>query len=324
MRWAPARTSACRKGPNVSTARRTAVIINPAAATGRAGRDWPKLEAAVREAIGEFAVFPTSEEESATDLTRKALRNGYERIISVGGDGTHNAVVNGFFESGKPIRAEACLGIISKGTMADYCRTLGIPRGEEGVSVLVNGRCRPVDVGRVTLTRDDGARTTRYFTNLADFGIGGEVVKHEHDVGKPLGTAFRFLYGTFKAMSTYKNPVMRIEIDGEHIVGRVYDVIIAKGQYYGGGMHVAPAALLDNGLFDVYVVGDISYGQALLNLPKLYRGRLTDRSDKVRYFRAKQIDASSEAKVAIGMDGEHPGFLPATFEIMPRALRVIS
>ena len=99
--------------------------------------------------------------------------------------------------------------------------------------------------------------------------------------------------------------------------------MVANGQFYGGGIHVAREARMDSGVFEVYVLGDIGFWKALVNLPGLYSGSFVTRSDLVRHFKAARVVAQSEERVLLNLDGEQPGMLPATFEVLPSALQLV-
>ncbi len=303
-------------------AERIAVLVNPRAANGRTGKRWPAMGATLRQALGGYTLLLTESPGHATELVRKALREGHDRIISVGGDGTHNEVVNGFFEDDSLLNPEASLAIVPAGTGSDLARTLLLPRGVDALPYVVDARYMRVDVGRVRYTTPDGEQDVRHFINIADFGAGGEVVKRVNRSSKFFGGFLSFLWGSISTLALYENREIQIEIDGVEMSGRINNVMVANGQYYGGGMHVAPHARLDSRAFDVYVIGDVGKAEAVINLPKLYRGRLLRKPDKVRYFRASRVFADSSQEVLLNLDGEQPGRLPVSIQLLPSVLKV--
>ncbi len=301
-----------------------AVIYNPASAGGRTGRRRHHLEAALRVAFGEFTSLATEEPAHAVELTRSALREGHDRVISVGGDGTHWEVINGFFEGYLPINPRASLGIVPHGTGSDLPRTLAMPKGIKAVPILKQWRTVSADIGRVTYTLNGGGHGSGYFLNTAHIGMGGEVVHKVNRTTKQWGGFGSFLWGTVVTLVKYENKPIQIEIDGIQIDQICRDIVVANGQYDGGGMHVAPRARLDSGRFEVYVIGDVSRPDALFHLPLLYRGQLEKRADKVKYFKAARITARSPEEVLITLDGEQPGRLPAAIEMVPAALNIVA
>ncbi len=303
---------------------KTAVILNPRAAAGRAGRQWPEIQRALHDALGGYALFRTERSAHATELVRTALQDGYERVVSVGGDGTHHEVVNGFFHNGRPVNPDALLGILPIGTGSDLGRTLRLPRGIGAVPVLTQGKVVESDVGRVNFRGRDDRIETAHFINVADFGAGGAVAEHVNRSSKRMGGFLSFLWGTTRTLARYRAPAFELEIDGEKLEQRCLTVIVANAEYFGGGIHVAREARLDDGLLDVFVVHDLPYLTCLRHLRDFYTGQVLDKPHLVRPFKAVRIALRSPDRVLVNLDGELPGQLPATVEVVPRAIRLIT
>jgi YegS/Rv2252/BmrU family lipid kinase len=301
-----------------------AVIANPYSGNGRTARRLPELAEHIRAEVGDCILLRTESPGHATELVRDALRDGCDRIVSVGGDGTHHEVVNGFFDGMLPINPRAVMAIIPMGTGSDLARTLHMPRGHKAVSFLTSNRIIAADLGRMTFTTPQGGQEFLYFINTCHIGMGGAVVERVNRTSKKYGGFFTFLWGMLTTLFTYNCPMMNLEIDGKQLDQRCRDVIIANGQYDGGGMHVAPNARFDNGTFEVYVMRDITWWQALMNVPKIYRGRLMDRPEWIKYFVAKRITVRSPEKVPVNLDGEQPGTTPAAIEIVPAAINLVT
>jgi len=302
-----------------------AAVVNPYSGNGRADRQWPDIARMIEDMVGDFTFLRTERPGHATELVRQALKEGCERIISVGGDGTHHEVINGFFEGLLPINPRAAMAIMPLGTGSDLARTLRMPKGRAAIPHLVGDRVVAADLGRVTFTLPDGSgQSFLYFINTCHVGMGGAVVERVNRTTKKYGGLFSYLWGTLATLATYEPPFLEIEIDGYQLDQVCRDVIIAKGQYDGGGMHVAPNAQIDDGVFDVYVLGNISRTFCLTHLPAIYRGRLGDFPDKIKYFPASRITIRSDVPVLINLDGEQPGQLPAAIEVMPKALNIVT
>lgn len=304
----------------MSTARKTAVLMNPKSANGRTGKAWPRLEPRLRAVLGVYTLLVTERPWHAAELTRKALHEGHDRVVSVGGDGTHHEVLNGFFDGYLPINPEASLAIFPHGTGSDLARTLGVSREEDAFAVLERHVIRHVDIGRATFTLPGGSTDVRYFINVADFGLGGVVVARVNGSSKRLGPFLTFLLALLRSLMTFRNPHVRLQVDGEHIEQRSVNVMVANGQYYGGGIHVAREATMASGSFEVYVLGDVGFWKALWYVPSLYSGAYVERADLVRRFTASRVVAQSAERVLLNLDGEQPGLLPAVIEILPSAL----
>lgn len=302
---------------------KTAAVVNPHAAAGRTGAVWRRLEPIFKETVGEFSFLETQRPGHATQLVRQALRDGFDRIVSVGGDGTHHEVINGFFDGVSLINPEAVLAILPIGTGSDLARTLHLPRGPGAIPLIAGGGTVRADVGRVRFTLQDGREDIRHFINVAHAGAGGAVAVRVNRGPKKWGGFLSFLWGVITTLAAYENKLLRLTIDGTQWSQVCNDVIIANGQYDGGGMHVAPDARIDSGHFEVYVIGDVGRLEAFANLPRIYRGTLMGRPDKVQHFQATQIALTSDQRVLINLDGEQTGQLPATFDILPHALNIV-
>jgi YegS/Rv2252/BmrU family lipid kinase len=313
------------------------VIVNPRSQNGALGKKWPDLARIVGRELGGFDTRFTAAPGDATRLTRAALEDGAERIIAVGGDGTIHEVVNGFFATtggqgdDRAIRPGAALGILPFGTGGDFRKTVKLPKDSEGAArVLAADRRQRIDLG-VLEYHQGGARGPLgrcYFINIASFGIGGLVDQIVNTSSKRLGGRLSFLVGTARAALRYRNQKVRLEFDqnpDDFIETTINNVAIANGQYFGGGMHIAPEAELDDGRFDVVVLGDLTTTDFLLNGHRVYLGKHLA-MDKVTCRRASRVDArpvNADEDVRLDVDGEAPGVLPARFRLLPKALDLV-
>jgi YegS/Rv2252/BmrU family lipid kinase len=258
-------------------------------------------------------------------LTRQALLDGSERIVCIGGDGTLNEIVNGFMGDDGPIRSDAMLGYIPRGTGCDFIRSALIPKElDKALDLIYRAKVRQIDLGRLTYRDHDGLRRRRYFHNIASFGLGGEVDDRVNRTTKVFGGFLSFIWATLISILIYESRRIHLKVDEsfDHEVV-TWHVAVANGQYQGGGMWVAPGAAIDDGLFHVTVVGDLSLAEIFRYLPKLYNGKILE-LEKVESMTAGRIEASSDQCVLLDVDGEQPGQLPATFEMVPKALSLIT
>jgi len=299
-------------------------IVNPASANRTTGKVWPSISDRLGRAGLEHDYAVTSGPGEATLLTRRALQDGYKTIIAVGGDGTTNEVVNGFFDGDRFLGEGVRLGLISRGTGRDLVRTLGIPRDEDqAVERLRTGRTRRVDLGRVEFVGHDGTRQVRYFINVGDLGLGGDTVARVNRTTKAFGGFVSFLWGTLATVASYRNKDLVVTVDDREVArGRMCIVVVANGQYFGGGMRIAPLAVMDDGLFDVVVVGDLGRLELVLNIAKVYRGAHLDHP-KVRMWRGCTVGIRGAQPALLDLDGEQPGRTDAIFTLLPGLLDVI-
>jgi diacylglycerol kinase (ATP) len=308
---------------------RTVVIVNPKSQGGKLGKRWTSEIADVLQRAFPFDEVITKGPGDATLLAREALRAGAERIVAIGGDGTVNETVNGFFdEAGQPIAPNASFALIPFGTGGDFRRTFHLPTEiADAAKVVAADHRKKIDVGRLTFRTTAGETAHRMFANIASFGVSGVVDRLVNESGKKLGR-LSFLWATARATLGYKNQRVQLVFDGntaERVEATINTVAVANGRFFGGAMMVAPDAEVDDGMFDVVAMGDLGFGDLLVSGRRIYKGtHLT--MDKVSTRRAKVVEAEPidpNAVVELDVDGESPGRLPARFEIVPGALWMV-
>lgn len=261
----------------------------------------------------------------ATRITSAAVAAGRPTVVAAGGDGCINEVVNGFFASGKAATTTR-LGVLPMGTGGDFRRTFGIESGPEAAGlILAAGREQTIDAGRATVSLPGGGSVTRHFINIADAGIGGDVVDRVNRSSKRLGGDLTFLVASLVSLLRWKNQPMRASVDGEVFdFGAAQQVVIANCRYFGSGMMIAPDADPEDGLFDVVMVGDVGIVESLRGLSQIKAGKHVEEGNpKYTLVRGRRVEVTSPSQVLVEMDGEQPGRLPATFEVVPAALRMI-
>jgi YegS/Rv2252/BmrU family lipid kinase len=256
----------------------------------------------------------------AIELARAAAAKGYEMVVSVGGDGTINEIVNGLYAAGNI--SGAMLGIVSTGTGSDYIRTVGLSRRyDDACRRFLQPKKLTVDLGIVEYA-SNGRRAERVFVNFAGMGFDAEIVRRTTQQFKALGSMPAYLLGTLTTLVLSRKWDVSLKVDGEVVERRVCTVIMNNGRYGGGGMLTAPGASLEDGFFDVLVVGDLSKPDLLWSLPRIYKGtHLTH--PKVTMKRAKEIEVRSARPMQLQADGELLGQVPARFRILPSVLNIV-
>ncbi|MBN2266111.1 MAG: diacylglycerol kinase family lipid kinase [Candidatus Aminicenantes bacterium] len=303
---------------------KTKVIVNPASNRGRTRKRWSEIFDGLKSFLREFKFDFTEKPLHATALAREAIKDGVELLIGVGGDGTMNEIANGFYEDRRIINPEVTLGLVPSGTGCDLIRSLNIPAGLRGaLRVLTDAPAVRVDVGQVRFTSNDGREEERYFLNVADFGLGGEVVREvtERRMQRKASSYVRCLLTT---MARYRNKRVRIRVDGETLPDGEYLIgAVANGKIFGKGMKVAPDARLDDGLFDAVLVRGFRFLEFCRHGWKLMNGSHVTHP-KVSVVKGRRIEAWAEEgeEVLLELDGDQLGRLPATFEIVPANLLI--
>ena len=299
------------------------MIVNPRSRNGATGRRWGELESKLRAELGVFESELTRGPRDAERIAREGVRSGIERVLVAGGDGTLNEVASGLLAAG--LGGYAQIGVLPLGTGGDFARSAGMPlRMDDAIAALKQANPRAIDAGRICYR--DGAlnETTSYFVNVASFGISGLTDQLVNQTTKRFGGKVSFLAGTLKALVRYRAAPVSVRVDGTLMHdGPLMIAAAANGRWFGGGMHVAPEARLDDGLLDIVLVPEHPKLKLISKLPLLYSGRHLD--DPIcSFLRGREIEAEAEpGAVLLDIDGEPLGSLPARIEIMPQALWLI-
>ncbi|HEX8773392.1 MAG TPA: diacylglycerol kinase family protein [Pyrinomonadaceae bacterium] len=323
---------------------RTLIIINNAAA--RARRAWPSVKALLADSGMLFDAYETTHAGDATTRTRAALRAGYSVIAAVGGDGTLSETAAGFFDEHEeradtpslpsPINRDAKLALLPAGTGDDFARGL-IGRRETAQSWahrLVrhcrNDGASPARSVDVICGRAGDEAHSFICLNAATIGIGAEVasrVAGHAGLARRMPGEARFLQAALGALLRWRERSITVSIDndGPTVIETTSNLIaVSNGTYAGGGMMFAPDARLDDGRMDVVLAaGGLTRSVILRELPRIRRGAHLS-NPLVRVMQARSVRVvTPEDKLLVEADGNVRGHTPATFRIMPSALRVI-
>lgn len=293
------------------------VIANPRSGRGRVGKELPELE---RQLISKRLGYRIAETEGpghASEIAREALRGGERFVVAVGGDGTVHEVVNGMIENDRPVAEGAVLGVVAAGSGCDFVRTFGLPQDvPKAVRHLEGDRLYPIDIARVDYTQD-GRTVTRYVPNIAEAGLGGACVARAERLPRWLGRS-RYFWAFWLSVRKYKASNITLRADRKLFEGRANNVVVANGQFYGGGMKISPRSYPGDGILDVQIsTGPKS--QAFTMIPKIYRGEHVPHPD-IKELRGKTITVESERPLPMEADGEVLGTTPATFTVLPEVI----
>ncbi|HEY0711346.1 MAG TPA: diacylglycerol kinase family protein [Polyangia bacterium] len=299
---------------------RPVVIVNPKSGGGLSEKRWAALLGPLTDGLGPFDARFTEAVGDGSRLAREEALAGRRLLVAFGGDGTISEVTDGIVGAG----GGPDLGIIPRGTGGDFRRCLALPSDVvEAAKHLREAPRHVIDVGRATYTTADGGSGTRHFVNVASFGFSAEVGRRANESSKKLGAKLSFLGATLSSLTAYDNVEVTIAIDGGEPQRRtVFLGAIGNGSFFGGGMNICPGSSLDDGLFDVVVVGDYSRMEVLRRIPRIYAGThiTLEHISSARARRVEVAPVAGSRPIPIELDGETPGFLPATFEIVPRAI----
>jgi len=294
----------------------TVFLVNPASANGATAKRWPALERQARDFGLEPEVAHSTGPGGLAELARQAADDGAALAVAVGGDGTVHEVVNGMVKDGGPVAADAVLGVVAAGSGSDFVRSFGPPDdAAQAAARLAGDKVRTIDVGTVTCA--DGE--TRCFVNIAEVGLGAAVVAKAANLGRFLGGA-RYAAGFWLTLPRFRPATVRLDASGQYHAWRAFNVVVANCRFYGGGMQISPNSDPGDCLLDILVMTGPK-SDSFTTLPKVYKGaHLPHRN--IAELRAAQLSIEAEPDLPVEADGEVLGVTPASFGIIPGAIRL--
>lgn len=307
-------------------AKKVHIILNPTSAGGKTGQRGAKILSLIEREVGDcYTLHITRGKLDATLSAAEALEQGCDLIVAIGGDGTIQEVVNGFFTGDHRVQSPCRLAVINCGTGHGFAQSLGLPDTlESQVRLLGSGQPRSVDIGRVAFQDGRGESCYRYFVNECQLGIGASVVRRVQANHKRLGGSLGFGLGVLETVFQHENQWMRLALDGNEVIkGLLTGVVVANGAFTGGGMNLAPTACLDDGTLKVLLMHNLSLGQRLWTFPKIYSGTHLS-SGFFSYHESRCLTVCSEEEVFVEADGELLGRTPCEIEVLPSAIEVQS
>lgn len=297
------------------------LIVNPRAGTGI--RVFEPVADRLRKRGVSFFAAATTGPHDAVKLAEMARTQRFRAIVAVGGDGTLNDVVNGLLTPEGTVDDGVVVGIIPRGTAQDFARGLNLPlTPAAAIDRLLAGNEARIDVGRIRF--EDGG--VRLFVNVLGVGFDAEVAGRAQEVRPAVASFPAHVLGFVSTLAVYRNKEISLVLDDEQKAAhrsRCNLVIAANGPYYAAGMRLAPDALMNDGLLDVVVIGDVPKLDLLLNLPRAYAGTSLEHAE-VTLHRARRLRLDSPDGALVQADGEVVGELPAEVDVLPGALRVIA
>ncbi len=298
-------------------------IVNPKAGKGRAVADWPRISWMLTDAGVEFDHVFTQKKYHAIELTVRAIRNGYRKIISVGGDGTLNEIVNGIFIQKEVGTTEVLLAMMPLGIGNDWIRMYGIPRTyADAIDAIKFGRSFLQDVGLVKYY-EARVHHERYFANAVGIGFDGYVAigfNRLKDAGKK--SKWLYVFSMIRSVLSYRASKVAMRIDDESLSDDIYSITLGVGKYNGGGMIQMPNAIANDGLLDITVIRKISGLNVLWNMSILYNGTI-HKHPRISGHQGRDISIHSLPQIPIEVDGESVGFSPFDISVISKGINVI-
>jgi YegS/Rv2252/BmrU family lipid kinase len=289
---------------------RYAFIVNLTAGDGKCRKMWGQVEKLLSTRGVDYTAFFTEHAGHATPLAKVASEQGYNVVVSMGGDGTLNEVVNGIYGQ------DVTLGLIPAGSGNDFVRSFGYKSGdlEAACNLLLTTQPRKIDVGTVG---------SKYFINVAGAGFDAEVGHMANVWGKKYFPGYSaYVASILRQLLAFSPQELTIQLDGESISTRAWLVAVANAQFFGAGLQIAPQADVEDRLFDVCIIHATSKLELLRVLPSVFKGQHVNHP-AVQIRRAADVSIDGTAALVSQADGEIIGNLPVAFKIAQKQLSVL-
>lgn len=299
------------------------IIINPAAAGGKTAAVWAKKRKYFQAAFANSKEIYTQKPDHAVKIAKRAVELDTDYIMAVGGDGTVNEVINGMLKA-ETKKLTTKIIIYPQGTGSDLNRSLKLPRKTtEFIKMIKRAESKKIRVVEAKYMRQNNKKEKRYFLNAADCGMGAEVAKKLNESQKVNFGSLSYLLRIFQVLFNYKNKYCKIKADNKLIyAGKINTVIAARGNYFGGGIKIAPEADIFSDKLNLLLLKDFSKIGIILNLIKAYKGNHLSHS-LVDSYLCSELKISSQEKAELELDGESVGTTDVNFKISEQEISVV-
>ncbi|MCA0152064.1 diacylglycerol/lipid kinase family protein [Winogradskyella vincentii] len=284
----------------------------------RLAKELPKLNKYFQQTkIGSVQFITTIRKKHAVEIAKQATENGCDYLIAVGGDGTLHEVVNGLFQSNIPANEYPTIGLLPQGSANDFSRTANITNSiQELFELIQSNTSKKIDLGKIIIQQ---TQETRYFINIAGIGIGAEVAQKIEQSSSFLGPGFNYFKNILKGFLSYNKKEISSTSDTWQWKGKLLQMAVANGRYFGNALCITPDAKLSDGKFKVAIFGDLSIWDYLKNIRKLKKGEKIN-LPQVSYYDTDKVLVESNDSCGIEADGEFVGLVPATIRVIPKAI----
>jgi diacylglycerol kinase (ATP) len=294
------------------------LVADPSQARGQVGLQLPRLEEALRALGLEHRTVSVRGPGEARTAAREALRGGERFIVAVGDDRIVHEVVNGMMSGDRALVRDTILGVVPAGASCDFPKTFGLP--EEVVPAaahLDGGGTFPIDVGKVTSTSEAGEESVGYFANIAQVGLGASALAGADRLPRGLGRG-RYFLGFWFSLARWKQATVRLEGDRRSLEERIRNIVVANGQFLGGGQMISPRSWPGDGFFDVLVMKG-PRAEAFTMLPRVFRGEHLPHRNIIE-LKSRRLRVEANRALLVEADGRLLGTTPATFEVIPQPI----
>ncbi len=247
------------------------LILNPTSGNGKSKKNWEHISTLLTTHEIQFSYAFTAYSKHECELVQQAIKNGFTKIISVGGDGTLHHIVNGIMSQNNVKTSTIQLAVIPIGTGNDWVKTYNIPTNiEKSILTIKRGNILLQDIGCLQTENN----TNIFFHNVAGIGYDGYVVKHLNTL-KKFGKIAYLLSGLYSLLS-YKKSTLQLEFNNQIHTEKCLMTIFGICKFSGGGMQFTKDVDPTDGLLDITIAKNLTLLDLLINLPKLYTGAIVN------------------------------------------------
>jgi diacylglycerol kinase (ATP) len=284
----------------------------------RLAKVLPRLDQYCQQTnMGSVQFISTLRKKHAIELAKQATENGCDYMVAVGGDGTLHELINGMLQANIPANEYPAIGLLPYGSANDFARTARISNSiEELIALIQSNTTQKIDLGKIIIQQ---TQETRYFINIAGVGLGSEVAQNLEQSSSVLGPGFNYFKQIIKGFLSYVKKEVSCTSSTWQWKGKLLQMAVANGRYYGNAICTAPDAKLNDGQFQVAIFGDLSIWDYLKNFGNLKKG-VKINLPQVSYHDANEVFLESNDSCGIEADGEYVGLAPATISVLPKAL----
>lgn len=299
---------------------KTMLVVNPHAGRGRGRKLFPAVRERLEKEFPGMAVRVSEHAGHAFEIGRGAAENGWQRILTLGGDGTPFEVVNGLYAEGRPRQAVE-LGMIPAGTGNSFLRDFSLFSWRDAVDGILAGKRRRVDLVEISYDKE-GKSVRQYFLNILGVGLIADVLKLTNEKLKGFG---RFSYGlaVLLRLARGMRNRMLLTVDGEKLEFAESALVVSNSKFTGGGMKIAPMADSGDGMVDLVIFQEVGRRDILNIFSRVFKGTHIAHP-KVKTFRAAEVTIDSSPPEMLMADGELLGLTPLRLRVLPGELAILA
>lgn len=298
---------------------KTLLVLNPVAGKGKGKKSYPFVLARLKENFEHVDARTSEYAGHIYEIGREAAAAGYQRIITIGGDGTLFELINGLYTDGEP-KQEIKLGMIPAGTGNSFLRDFGDVDPKSCLEAVLKGTTREVDLVEFQYQKE-GKTTTQHFINIVGVGLIADVLKLTNEKLKWMG---RFSYGMAVLIRLFRgmNNTYNIIVDGTKHQFKNSALVISNSKFTGGGMRIAPMADPFDGKVDLVIFNQVNRREILSIFLNVFKGTHVNHP-KVTLLKGSHIEVRPEPPLLLMGDGELLDHTPLTMKVLPGELSIL-